>query len=314
MEVITGYRNIRKPFTSPVLALGNFDGVHLGHRKILLSIRDRSQELKGTSVVYTFHPHPLSVLTEGKQPLTITTIGEKLALIEECGIDVVICEPFTIDYAQISADQFAEEILHQTIGAKEIFVGDDYRFGSKRQGDIHYLRKLGGRLGFRVKTVEPVMSDGTIVKSSNIRQLIQMGDVATANRLLGREYHITGPVIRGKGRGAGLGFPTANIKPNKNLHPPEGVYAVWVHYQGQQFMGAMNIGTNPTFKEKQVSFEVYVMNFSKQIYDEHLRISFVDRVRPEKTFSSVDSLIAQMNSDVAEVRRILSEQNSSYSS
>lgn len=308
MEVIEGYQKIRKTHINPVVALGNFDGVHLGHQQILFAVRDRAREIGGTAVVYTFHPHPLSVLTEGKQPLTITTIEEKLELIEACGIDVVISEPFTFDYAQIPAEHFAEDILQKAIGVREIFVGYDYRFGSKRQGDVHYLKKLGSCLGFRVRTVEPVMSDGIIVKSSNIRQLIQMGDIAVANRLLGREYCIMGDVIRGKGRGTGLGFPTANIKPNKNLYPAEGVYAVWVQVQGQRYRGAMNIGKNPTFHEKQLSFEVFIMQFSGDVYDERLRISFVSRVRPERTFPSVDALIAQMHQDISEVERILNSQ------
>lgn len=308
MEIFAGYRDIKGPLSTPILTLGNFDGVHVGHQKILASIRERARELNGTSIVYTFHPHPLSVLTEGKQPLMITTLEEKLGFIEEYGIDIVICEPFTPEFSRITADQFAHEILHRHLGAKEIYVGEDYRFGSKRQGDIHYLKKLGHDLGFRIRIVESMVIDGIIVKSSKIRQFIKMGDVAVASRLLGRDYRISGRVIKGKGRGAGLGFPTANIKPNKNLYPAEGVYAVWVCYRDQRFMGAMNIGKNPTFKEHELSFEVFVMDFDQRIYDEQLEVRFVQRIRGEQKFSSVDALVAQMHRDVAEVRRILEGQ------
>ncbi len=310
MEVIEGYQNIKKNLPTPIITLGNFDGVHLGHQKILASIRNRAVELKGTSVVYTFHPHPLSVLTEGKQPLALTTLEERLGLIERCGIDIVICEPFTLDFSRITAEEFGQEILCQRIGAKEIYVGEDYKFGSKRQGDIHYLRKLGRMCDFRVRIVESIVSDSIIVKSSKIRQFIMMGDVSVARRLLGRAYQIGGQVVKGKGRGVHLGFPTANLKPNKSLYPAEGVYAVWVFYQGQRFMGAMNIGKNPTFEDQILSLEVHIMDFDKRIYGDELEVLFVQRIRGEQTFSSPKALAEQMHKDVGQVRRILGEDQS----
>jgi riboflavin kinase/FMN adenylyltransferase len=305
MQVITGYQNLKSPLSTPIITLGNFDGVHLGHQRILFSIQKRAQELGGTSVVYTFHPHPLAVLAEGNQPLAITTFEEKFELIETCGIDIVICEPFTMEFSRITADQFGQEILCKRIGAKEIYVGEDYKFGSKRQGDIHYLKKLGRTCDFRVRIVESIVSDAIIVKSSKIRQFIQMGEMPVAERLLGRAYHIRGQVVKGKGRGAALGFPTANLKPNKSLYPAEGVYAVWVFYQGQRFMGAMNIGKNPTFDDQVLSLEVYIMDFDKRIYDDDVEVRFVKRIRREQTFQSPEALVKQMHKDVDEIRRIL---------
>ena len=308
MEVIEGYSKLHHPLPTPIITLGNFDGVHLGHQRILSSIVKRAQELQGTSVVYTFHPHPMTVLTGGKQqPLTITTLDERLKLIERCGIDLVICEPFTMEYSRIPAEQFGNEILCRRIGAKEIYVGEDYKFGSKRQGDIHYLKKIGTVCAFRVTIVESIVSNGIIVKSSKIRQFIKMGDVTTAGRLLGRSFRISGQVIGGQKRGAKLGFPTANLKPNKNLYPAEGVYAVWVFHHGERYRGAMNIGRNPTFKDRDLSLEVFIINFDKNIYDDTIEVRFVERIRGEKAFPSPDALVEQMRRDVSQVISILNE-------
>jgi riboflavin kinase/FMN adenylyltransferase len=306
MEVIEGHRCLQKPLRNPVVTLGNFDGVHMGHQEILSRVKKRAHELEGTSLVYTFFPHPFSVLTQQEQQfLNITTLEEKLKLIEESGIDCVICEPFTLEFSRITAQQFVEDILHRRIGVKEIFVGEDFSFGSKQQGNVFYLRKMGKMLDYRVSIVEAIPVGNIIVKSSKIREFIQMGEIAVANRLLGRNYSLTGRVIRGKGRGAHLGFPTANIKPSKFLHPGVGVYAVWVNLGSQWFQGAMNIGYNPTFRDGELSLEVYILDFNKSIYEQDLKISFVARIREEETFSSPEELVAQMRKDVSEVKRIL---------
>ncbi len=305
MEVFEGHHYLKQPFNKPVVTLGNFDGVHVGHQEILTRVRKRAEEIKGTSLVYTFHPHPFSVLTQGQQFLSITTLDEKLKLIEKSGIDYVICEPFTSEFSRITAQRFVEDILFRRIGVKEVFVGEDYSFGSKRQGNVFYLRKMGKILNFRVSIIESIPVGNIIVKSSKIREFIQLGEISVANRLLGRSYSLTGRVIKGKGRGAQLGFPTANIKPFKFLHPGVGIYAVWVNFGNQQFPGAMNIGYNPTFHDRELSLEVHILDFNKSIYEQDLRISFVARIRDEKAFSSPKELIAQMQKDVSEAKRIL---------
>ena len=305
MEVFEGYKHLTQKFLNPVVTLGNFDGVHLGHQEIFSRVRERAKEIQGTSLVYTFHPHPLSVLTPGRQFLNITTLEEKLKLIEKAGIDVVICEPFTLEFSQLTAEEFVKNILWGQIGTKEIFVGEDYTFGSKRQGNIYFLATMGKRFNFRVKIIESQIRDNIIVKSSKIRELIQMGEVEVAHRLLGRDYSITGQVIKGRGRGVTLGYPTANIKPNKALHPGIGVYAVWVKYENNQFHGAMNIGYNPTFSGPELSFEVHILDFNRDLYGKEIEISFVARIRKEKTFASPDELRAQIATDVSEARKIL---------
>jgi riboflavin kinase/FMN adenylyltransferase len=305
MKVFEGYKDLNQKFPSPVVTLGNFDGVHLGHQEIFSRVRERAKELQGTSLVYTFHPHPLSVLKQGREFLNITTLEEKLKLIEKAGIEVVICEPFTLEFSRLTAEEFVRNILWGQIGTKEIFVGEDYSFGSKRQGDIHFLRTMGKSFNFRVKIIESQIKDNIIVKSSKIREFIRQGDISTANRLLGRHFSLSGKVIKGKGRGANLGFPTANIKPDKILHPGTGVYAVWLTLRDQRFPGAMNIGYNPTFKDRELSLEVYILDFNESIYGEKLDITFVARIREEKIFCSPQELINQMHQDVIEARKIL---------
>ena len=305
MEVFEGYKDLNQKFPNPVVTLGNFDGVHLGHQEIFSRVRERAKEIQGTSLVYTFHPHPLSVLTQESQFLNITTLEEKLKLIEKAGIDVVICEPFTLEFSRLTAEEFVKNILWGQIGTKEIFVGEDYTFGSKRQGNIYSLTTMGKSLNFRVKIIESQIKDNIIVKSSKIREFIQMGEVEVAHRLLGRAYSITGQVIKGKERGITLGYPTANIRPNKALHPGVGVYAVWIKYENNQFAGAMNIGYNPTFSGQELSLEVHILDFNRDLYGKEIEIFFVARIRKEKAFASQEELRAQIAKDVSEAREIL---------
>ena len=305
MDVFQGYKNLNRTLPNPVVTLGNFDGVHLGHQEIFARIKERAKELHGTSLVYTFYPHPLSVLTQKIQFLNITTLEEKLALIEKAGIEVVICEPFTIGFSRLTAEKFIKNILWGHIGAKEVFVGEDYTFGSKRQGNIYFLMTMGKTLGFRVRIIESQIKENIIVKSSKIREFIQIGEVEAANRLLGRNYSIIGHVVKGEGRGKALGFPTANIKSNKALHPGVGVYAVWLTFEDRHFPGAMNIGYNPTFPGHELSLEVHVIGFNGKIYGEEIKISFVARIRKEQTFASPEELTEQIRKDVLRAREIL---------
>ena len=305
MEVFKGYKELNKKFLNPVVTLGNFDGVHLGHQEIFSRVREKAKEIQGTSLVYTFHPHPITVLTPGGQFLNITTLEEKLKLIEKAGIEVVICEPFTLEFSQLTAEEFVKNVLWDHLGTKEIFVGEDYTFGSKRQGNIFFLRAMGNRLNFRVKIVESQIKDNIIVKSSKIREFIRQGEISTANRLLGRHFSFSGKVIKGKGRGANLGFRTANIKPDKILHPGTGVYAVWVTFHNQRFPGAMNIGYNPTFNDQELSLEVHLLDFNESIYGEKIEITFVERIRKEEAFCSPQELINQLHQDAIEARKIL---------
>ncbi|MDY6864202.1 MAG: bifunctional riboflavin kinase/FAD synthetase [Thermodesulfobacteriota bacterium] len=308
MEIFKGYSLINKNYPNPILTIGNFDGVHKGHQKIFQEVKKLAQSLKGTSIVYTFFPHPLKVIGSEMGPPLITTFVEKLKMMELCGIDIVICENFTKEFAGISSQNFVKEILIEKIRVKEIIIGNDYRFGKGREGDAAYLKKLGDEYGFNIMEIPTITLNGTVVRSSVIRKLIKEGDIEKAGELLGRNYVVGGEVIEGKKRGKGIGFPTANIKPEKDLLPPSGIYAVWAFYQGNILPAVVNIGYNPTFQDKDLSVEVYILDFNQDMYHHHLEISFVKKLREEKRFSGSEELALQIKKDVEEAGKILKTQ------
>lgn len=305
MAIIRGTANLKKKFNTPVITIGNFDGIHLGHQKILKDVKRRSSELKGDSIVYTFEPHPLNILFPHKKVPLITSFSEKIKLIEESGIDIVICEDFTPEYANLSPRQFVKDILLDKIGVKAVFVGHDYAFGKGRKGNIDTLKQLGKELVFEVHVVDAVKVDAILVSSTKIRDTIQKGDVKKVAGFLGRSYSISGKVEKGKSRGKGLGFPTANLRSVEEICPKPGIYAVHVSYRDQPYQGVVNIGFNPTFKDKTLSIEVYILEFNKDIYDEYIKISFVERLRDEKAFDSPEALVEQIKKDVEMAREIL---------
>jgi riboflavin kinase / FMN adenylyltransferase len=306
MEVFEGIDNIRRSLKNPVLTIGNFDGVHRGHQTLFRKARERAETLAGESVVITFHPHPLQVLAPGQGPLFITPHERKLELIALCGIDVAVVVPFSSRFAQMSARDFVKALLVDKIGAKAIIVGEDYRFGYGREGDIAFLQKMGEKYGFKVETVSGVEMDGTVVSSTLIRQCIQEGDLREANRLLGHPYEIAGIVVPGHQRGGRLlGFPTANISLSGQAPPKPGVYVVEVAIGEGFYGGAANVGYNPTFGGNELSVEVFVFDFDENIYEKFIRVSFVDRLRDEKRFSGPEELTVQIRKDVEQARQIL---------
>jgi riboflavin kinase/FMN adenylyltransferase len=306
MKIIKGSGGLRKDFSSPVITIGNFDGIHLGHQQIFKEIKNKAFELKGDSIVYTFDPHPVNILMPQKQVPLITSFSEKMKLLEASGIDIVICEEFTVEYANLSPRQFVKDILLDKIGVKAIFVGYDYAFGKGREGDINTLRQLGEEFDFQVNTVDVIKLGGVNVSSTKIRDFIQKGEVKEVARFLGRDYSISGKVGKGKSRGKGLGFPTANLKSIIELIPKPGIYVTHVLYRGDPYQGVVNIGFNPTFKDKTLSVEAHILDFNRDIYDEDIRISFVDRLRDEKAFNGPDELVKQIDKDVKRAREIFS--------
>ncbi|MDY6855532.1 MAG: bifunctional riboflavin kinase/FAD synthetase [Thermodesulfobacteriota bacterium] len=304
MKIINGSGELRKKLNNPVITIGNFDGIHLGHQKIFKEVKDRAFELKGDSIVYTFHPHPVNILVPQKKVPLITSFSEKMKLLEESGIDIVICEEFSAEYANLSPRQFIKNILLDKIGIRAIFVGYDYAFGKGREGNINTLRQLGKEFDFHVNTVDTVKLDGVTVSSTKIRDFIQKGEVGEVRRFLGRDYSISGKVGRGKSRGKGLGFPTANLKSIIEIIPKPGIYVTYVLYRGEQYQGVVNIGFNPTFKDKTLSVEAHIFDFNRDIYDEEIRLSFVDRLRDEKIFNGPDELVKQIDKDVKRAKEI----------
>ena len=306
MSVIKDLTELESPIKNPVLTIGNFDGVHRGHLALFDKVKTLARDIQGQSVVMTFEPHPIKVVKPGNGPPLITPAEQKLKLIAEAGIDVILCLPFNTEFAAISAKDFVNELLVKKIGVKEIVVGYDYSFGAGRQGNIDFLRKMGEELGFKVHVVEPIHLNDTLVSSTSIRNLVKEGNLSEAKRLLGRNYQITGIVKIGMGRGGKiLGFPTANLIPVDELIPKKGVYAVKAYIYDKEYNGVCNIGVNPTFGGTALSIETHVLDFSGDIVGEKFTIKFISRLRDEKTFNSKDELAAQIEKDVVKAREIL---------
>lgn len=306
MEIINKEKNFSRPFKKPVLTIGNFDGVHLGHQHIFRQVKEKAKQIGGETIVYTFDPHPLTILDPQRQLLLITSIAEKLRLIAEEGIDVVICAPFSIEFANLTPEYFVKKILHEEIGIQYLFVGHDYTFGKERRGNIALLKEMGEKLGFHVEVVGPVRVGGEVVSSTRIRELIQQGQMEEAARMLGRFYLLQGQVIPGHGRGSKkLGFPTANIKPDNSLLPKPGIYATWSIYEGKKYASVANLGWNPTFHDQEFSIEVHIINFHHDIYGKNLRMEFVKRLRDEIAFPDPGELKKQIERDISTAQKIL---------
>ena len=288
-----------------MLTLGNFDGVHLGHQAIFKKVVERAREISGTSVAFTFEPHPLKVLSPDRSPQLLNTFHGKLRLFEAAGIEVVICANFTRVFADQHPEDFAREVLHKQIGVKEVYVGYDYAFGKGREGSIESLKRMGQTHGFKVGVIEPVQVDGVVVSSSTIRDLITSGRVEEGARLLGRHYTIEGEVVHGSHRGHTLGFPTANIKSNNELIPAFGVYAVLARVQGRTLKGVASIGIRPTFDGGPVSMEVFLFEFGEDLYGKEMEVAFVKRLRGEEKFPDVEALVHQIQEDVQNAREAL---------
>ena len=306
MNIIRDLNELPEPLKNPVLTIGNFDGVHKGHLALFEKIKKIAGNIDGQSAVMTFEPHPIKVVKPGNGPPLITPIKQKLKLISDTGIDVILCLPFTMEFASIPAEDFVTELLVNKIGVRELVVGYDYSFGKNREGDIGLLREMGLESGFKVHVVEPIHLNDTLVSSTSIRNLVQEGNLSEAKRLLGRDYQITGVVKKGMGRGGRiLGFPTANLTPVDELIPKKGVYAVRVIMGDEEYDGVCNIGINPTFGGTSLSIETHVLDFSGDILGQDFTIRFISRLRDEKTFSGKDELAKQIDKDIALTREIL---------
>ncbi len=306
MEIIWKAKDFSRSFKNPVLTIGNFDGVHVGHQRIFKRVREKAKEIGGDSIAYTFEPHPVQILKPEREPFLLLPVAERLRLIGELGIDVAICAPFTLEFASLTAEEFVRDILHNQIGVRQVFVGQNTTFGRNREGSAPLLKEFGQRFGFAVEAVEPVEVGGALVSSSRIRRLIHQGDIKGATELLGRYPILFGEVIHGHGRGSKkLGFPTANLKTPSVLFPKSGIYAVWTIHDGQRYPAVANLGWNPTFHDQKFSIEVHILHFDKDIYGHPLRVEFVERLRDEVTFRRPEELITQIKKDVDQAKKIL---------
>jgi len=311
MDIIRDLESLEKPLKNPILTIGNFDGVHKGHLNLFNKAIERALVIDGVSAVMTFDPHPVKVMKPGNGPPLITPIEQKLRLIKEAGIEVIFCLPFTTEFANQEAQEFVKMILVEKIGIKELVVGYDYTFGHNRQGDTNLLQEMGEELGFRVHVVKPVYIENTLVSSTSIRRYVQEGNLAKAKMLLGRNYQVSGTVIKGQNRGGRLlGFPTANLQIVDELIPKGGVYAVTVTLNGETYFGVSNIGYNPTFGNNALSIETHLLDFSGDLLGRIIKINFIMRLRDEKKFSGVEELIAQINLDIKQAKAIFEHRES----
>jgi riboflavin kinase / FMN adenylyltransferase len=257
------------------------------------------------SVACTFDPHPMEVLQPGRAPLPITTLDERLALIEGCGLEVAVVLPFTRQLAGMEPKAFVKDVLVARLGARDVVVGFNHRFGRGARGDAAMLRSLGERVGFRTHIAEPLLVDGVAVSSTEIRGALQRGDLGVAARLLGRAYTLSGTIAHGAGRGRTLGFPTANLLPARPVLTAAGVYACTAEVGGRKERAVVNVGVRPTFDETALAVEAYLLDFAGDIYGQTMTLTFMSRIREERRFPSVEALKTQIEADVAEARRRL---------
>ncbi len=311
MEVINGYRQL-KGRRNIAVAVGNFDGIHLGHQQILSTLRERARALGVEPAVYTFRPHPRKVLTPHSYPALISSYREKFELLERAGIKLVVEEPFTLEFSKLSAEFFAEEILINSLGAKGIFVGEDFRFGRAAEGDTAFLERVASRRGVEFRAV-PLLKFGDIpISSSVIRNYLKEGKLELANRLLGRYFSFEGVVAEGDGRGRKLGFPTANlVSEDGQIVPKKGVYAGITEVGGKIYTAVVNIGTRPTFYDgnSPTLVEAHLLNFDGDLYSKTLRVYFIEYLREERRFSSLAELKSQISKDCNRARELTAERS-----
>jgi riboflavin kinase/FMN adenylyltransferase len=310
MEIISGLANLNTTYPNTVLTIGNYDGIHLGHQKILTMVLNTAREIDGTSMVMSFDPHPVKVLAPERNMKLLTTPEEKARLLAAMGIDVLLCVKFDKEFSRVLPDDFIRDVLVQKIRVREIIVGSEYAFGKNKKGTIDLLRRRGEKFSFGVRAVRNVMVHGHAVSSSTIRGLLQKGAVSEVTNYLGRAYSIEGTVIKGKGRGRSiLNVPTANISTPVEIAPKEGVYAVRVGLGDIVCSGVANIGKNPTFGNAEVSYEVHLLEFDGDLLGRNLRIYFIERIRGERTFPDAESLGKQIRDDIERGKEILSAKN-----
>jgi riboflavin kinase/FMN adenylyltransferase len=284
----------------PVLALGNFDGMHRGHLKIIERVRRGAEERGATAVAMTFEPHPSKIVRPDKAPPLLMTHQQKLEALARGGMHGVAIVRFTPELSQWDPETFVRTVLVEWLHVSEVWVGANFLFGHDRSGNFSLLRSLGARYGFRAEKIDPVRYKDFVVSSTRVRRLISEGRVDEAGALLGHHYSIDGSVVQGQKRGRELGFPTANLCAENELVPPVGVYATTVTLDGVVYSSITNIGTRPTFESGETTvIETHVLNFDKDLYGARLRLGFVQRLRDEKTFDGVDALKAQLHADRA---------------
>ena len=304
MEIIKKLSSLTKKYPRAVVALGMFDGVHLGHATVINHAIDKAKEIDGTAIIFTFSNHPLTIIAPDSAPLMIGSKNLRRDIFSDMGVDVLIEVPFTKEFSRKSPEEFLE-LLRDKISPAYIVTGQNYTFGRFGRGNGRMLLREGDNYGFKAEVCQTYTVDRKTVSSSRIRALIAAGDLASANQLLGRNFTYAGEVVNGDKRGRKIGFPTANIEiDDKRAMLPNGAYIVKVKVRGKVFNGIANVGDNPTFKVARRRLEVFIDDFSGDIYGEEIFISFLSKLRDEKIFASVEELKAQLNEDLRTMRYV----------
>ena len=296
-------------FRNSVVTIGTFDGVHLGHQKLIERIKLLSAKTSGESILVTFHPHPRIVINpEEKSLRLLNTTDEKVALLERFGVDNVVIVPFSRAFSEQSAEEYISSFLVKNFNPKYIVIGYDHKFGKNRSGDFKLLEQMKGQYGYDMLEISKETLDDIEISSTKIRAALSQGDIRLANELSGHPYSLSGTVVRGFQNGRKLGFPTANIQVSDEykLIPKTGIYAVYVRYGGERYNGMLSIGFNPTFNGKEQTIEVNILDFDKDIYGESLTLEFVDFIRSEKKFDSLEALVEEIKNDERITRKLLS--------
>jgi riboflavin kinase/FMN adenylyltransferase len=307
MNVYYGIQEFKK-LENAVVTSGTFDGVHLGHQKILNRLNQVADLTNGQSVVITFYPHPRSVISPDNQIVKLlSTLDEKIELLENSGVNHLLIIPFTREFSELSSEEFIQKILIETIGTKTLVIGYDHRFGKNREGGFDFLKANKEKYGFDIEEISRQDIENVGVSSSKIRKALQEGDVPTADHFLGRNYSVSGLIVKGKQLGRTIGFPTANIQVREiaKLIPLDGVYAVKVYYKDDVFGGMLNIGNRPTVDGTYQTIEVNIFDFDQEIYGENLKVEFLQKIRNEKKFNGLDELKEQIAKDKITCKGIL---------
>jgi riboflavin kinase / FMN adenylyltransferase len=306
MKVLRAIDELKSLPGSAHLAIGVFDGLHIGHQAVIGRALESSRQTGGNAVVVTFDPHPVRVLRPAKAPRLLTSTRHKVKLIEKLGVDAVLLLEFTLEFAKTPPEIFVEKLVRAANRLRQICVGQEWTFGANRSGSIRLLEELAPKLGFEVASVSPVLIGDHVVSSTLIRSAVECGDLESAAKYLGRDFTILGTVTEGRQLGRRLGFPTANLRAHNELFPPNGVYAAKAWFRENQYGGVVNIGVRPTIENEtgERILELHLFDFDRQIYGEDVEVAFLGYLRPEQKFSGVDELQAQIRRDAETARRI----------
>lgn len=304
MYLIRDFNSLPVKFRRGAIAIGNFDGVHRGHARLIERLVARAAEIGGPAVAFTFDPHPARLLRPEAAPASLCWLERKAEMLAALGVDAVVAYPTDRELLALPADQFFTRIVREGLAARAIVEGPDFHFGCNRSGNTELLRRLGEEAGVQVEVVDPVIAEGGPVSSSRVRRLIAEGDIPTANRLLTRSYRIRGVVARGAARGTTLGFPTANLQEVDTLLPRHGIYAGLAHTKTGTRPTALSLGPNPTFGENALKIEAFLLDFEGDLYGQSVQVDFLARLRDIVRFGGPAELVAQMDRDVLATRRI----------